>query len=88
MSSATVSAQVIQAFARGRMLGEGDVLRALGASTYCLQYSQDPRLELHFRVESLATDLRSGVRLCRCIELLSGGHVHRLGFTVAASRQH
>lgn len=61
------------------MLGEGDVLRALGASAYCLQYSQDPRLELDFRVESLATDLRSGVRLCRCIELLSGGQPHRLG---------
>ena len=34
-------AQVVHAFARGRMLGVGDVLRALGASTYCLQYSQE-----------------------------------------------
>ena len=64
--------QVVQAFARGRLLGEGDILRSLAANTYSLQYKQDPRLELDFRVAALATDLRSGIRLCRLVEILSG----------------
>ena len=64
--------QVVQAVARGKLLGDGDVLRALGTAGCRLHHTQDPRLELDFGVASLATDLRSGVRLCRLVELLAG----------------
>ena len=64
--------QVVQALAKARMLGDGDVLRHLSTQGYKLAHAQDPRQELDFSVASLAADLRSGVRLCRLVEALAG----------------
>ena len=69
---ACLAMQVVQALARARMLGDGDVLRHLGAQGYRLAHAQDPRQEQDFSVTSLAADLRSGLRLCRLVELLAG----------------
>ena len=65
--------QAVEHFLRGRMRGEGDVMRHLGSMGFRLAYVQDPRSEFDFAVASLGTDLRSGVRLLRLAELLIGG---------------
>jgi hypothetical protein len=64
--------QAVEHFLRGRMRGEGDVMRHLGALGFRLRYEQDPRTEFDFGVANLGTDLRSGVRLLRLAELLTG----------------
>ena len=67
-----IPGQVVQALAKHRLLGDGDVLRLLGTQGYRLKHAQDPRMELDLSVTALATDLRSGVRLCRLVETLAG----------------
>lgn len=57
---------------RERLQGQGDVLRQLAAKSYRLGYQQDPRDEMHMRVSTLAVDMRSGLRLCRLVQLLTG----------------
>lgn len=47
-------------------------MRHLAGLGFRLAYEQDPRTEFDFGVASLATDLRSGVRLLRLTELLTG----------------
>ncbi|BDA47246.1 probable abnormal spindle-like microcephaly-associated protein homolog [Coccomyxa sp. Obi] len=66
------SSQAVEKFLRGRMHGEGDVMRHLASLGLRLGYEQDPRTEFDFAVGSLAVDLRSGVRLLRLTELLKG----------------
>ncbi|KAK9905711.1 hypothetical protein WJX75_004975 [Coccomyxa subellipsoidea] len=66
------SAQAVEKFLRGRMRGEGDVMRHLASLGLRLGYEQDPRTEFEFGIDSLAADLRSGVRLLRLTELLTG----------------
>ena len=48
------------------------MLRLLGMQGYILKHAQDPRTELDLSVATLATDLRSGIRLCRLVDALSG----------------
>lgn len=62
----------MEKFLRGRMHGEGDVMRHLTSLGLRLGYEQDPRTEFDFALSSLAIDLRSGVRLLRLTELLTG----------------
>lgn len=64
--------QAVEKFLRGRMHGEGDVMRHLASMGLRLGYEQDPRTEFDFALCSLAVDLRSGVRLLRLTELLTG----------------
>lgn len=64
--------QAVEKFLRGRMHGEGDVMRHLASLGLRLGYEQDPRTEFEFGIHSLAADLRSGVRLLRLTELLTG----------------
>jgi abnormal spindle-like microcephaly-associated protein len=66
--------QVVAAFLRDRMRGEGDVMRHLATYGYRLTFEQSGRAELDMVVNNLAMDLRSGVRLCRLAELLTGVH--------------
>ena len=64
--------QATQHFLRGRMHGEGDTMRHLASMGFRLRYEQDPRTEFDFAVANLGVDLRSGVRLLRVAELLTG----------------
>ncbi|CAL8472299.1 g11841 [Coccomyxa elongata] len=66
------SSQAVEKFLRGRMHGEGDVMRHLASLGLRLGYEQDPRTEFDFALGSLAVDLRSGIRLLRLTELLTG----------------
>lgn len=52
--------------------GEGDTARHLAGAGFRPAYEQDPRTEFDFGVAALAVDLRSGVRLLRMAELLTG----------------
>jgi abnormal spindle-like microcephaly-associated protein len=54
------------------MHGEGDIMRHLGSCGYRLSFEQSRRSELKMTVSNLAMDLRSGVRLCRVAEVLTG----------------
>ncbi len=47
-------------------------MRHLASMGYRLGYEQDPRTEFDFIISNMATDLRSGVRLLRAAELLTG----------------
>lgn len=52
--------------------GEGDTARHLAGAGFRPGYEQDPRAEFDFGVAALAVDLRSGVRLLRMAEALTG----------------
>ena len=54
------------------MHGEGDTMRHLASMGYRLFYEQDPRTEFDFTVGNMSVDLRSGIRLLRAAELLTG----------------
>jgi hypothetical protein len=64
--------QAADRFLRERMHGEGNTMRHLASMGYRLGYVQDPRTEFDFIISNMATDLRSGVRLLRAVELLTG----------------
>ncbi len=49
-------------------------MRHLASMGFRLAYEQDPRTEFDFAVGNLGLDLRSGVRLLRVAELLTGYH--------------
>lgn len=56
-------------------------MRHLASMGYRLGYEQDPRTEFEFGVANMSVDLRSGVRLLRAAELLTGAYC-RLGVDV------
>ena len=64
--------QAAERFLRERMHGEGNTMRHLASMGYRLGYEQDPRTEFDFVISNMAADLRSGVRLLRAAELLTG----------------
>ena len=64
-------------FLRERMHGEGDTMRHLASMGYSLTYEQDPRSEFAFAISNMSIDLRSGVRLLRAAELLTGPIFHK-----------
>ena len=65
--------QVVKAFLNGRMRGIGDAMHHLEVWGYKLEYEQSPADDFDFAVTSLKEDLRSGVRLAKLYEVLSGG---------------
>ena len=67
-----MSVQAAEKFLQERMHGEGNTMRHLASMGYRLTYEQDPRAEFDYSITSLSTDLRSGVRLLRAAELLTG----------------
>ena len=64
--------QVITTLLGGRMFGEGDLLRHLSQLTYKLMYHQDPLAEFDFSLDSMSSDLKDGLRLCKLAEALTG----------------
>lgn len=48
----------------------GDISRALGHCDYVVSHVQDPLDEVSYKIETLASDMRDGIFLCRLIEIL------------------
>ena len=47
-------------------------MRHLASMGYRLTYEQDPRTEFDYNISTMSLDLRSGVRLLRAAEILTG----------------
>ena len=68
------SKDVVLAFSRNTLRGEGDVLRHLALLGYSVHFAQSYIDEFDYRVKNLALDLRDGVRLARLVELLTNSY--------------
>ncbi|XP_053098954.1 abnormal spindle-like microcephaly-associated protein [Hemicordylus capensis] len=65
------SKEILLAFSRDFLSGEGDLSRHLGFLGFPVNHVQTPLDEFDFAVTNLATDLQCGIRLVRAVELLS-----------------
>ncbi|XP_032883886.1 abnormal spindle-like microcephaly-associated protein isoform X6 [Amblyraja radiata] len=65
------SKDLLFAFSRDFLSGEGDISRHLGFLGLTVSHCQTPLHEFKFEVTNLAVDLRCGVRLVRAMELLT-----------------
>ncbi|XP_060088344.1 abnormal spindle-like microcephaly-associated protein [Heteronotia binoei] len=65
------SKDILLAFSRDFLSGEGDLSRHLGFLGLPVNHVQTPLDEFDFAVVNLATDLQCGIRLVRTLELLS-----------------
>ncbi|XP_039211149.1 abnormal spindle-like microcephaly-associated protein [Crotalus tigris] len=65
------SKEILLAFSRDFLSGEGDLSRHLGFLGFPVSHVQTPLDEFDFAVTNLATDLQCGIRLVRTLELLS-----------------
>uniref|UniRef100_A0ACB8F329 Uncharacterized protein n=2 Tax=Sphaerodactylus townsendi TaxID=933632 RepID=A0ACB8F329_9SAUR len=65
------SRDILLAFSRDFLSGEGDLSRHLGFLGLPVNHVQTPLDEFDFSVVNLATDLQCGIRLVRTLELLS-----------------
>ncbi|KAM6455279.1 abnormal spindle-like microcephaly-associated protein [Liasis olivaceus] len=65
------SKEILLAFSRDFLSGEGDLSRHLGFLGFPVNHVQTPLDEFDFAVTNLATDLQCGIRLVRTLELLS-----------------
>ena len=68
------SKDVVLAFSRNTLRGEGDVLRHLTLLGYTVSFAQSYIDEFDYHVKNLAVDLRDGVRLARLVELLTNSY--------------
>ena len=67
------SKDLIIAFSRDFLAGEGDVIKHLAYLGFQLTHKQTILDEYDYAVTNLAVDLKDGVRLCRVMELLMPG---------------
>ncbi|XP_044288301.1 abnormal spindle-like microcephaly-associated protein isoform X2 [Varanus komodoensis] len=65
------SKELLLAFSRDFLSGEGDLSRHLGFLGFPVNHVQTPLDEFDFAVTNLAVDLQCGIRLVRALELLS-----------------
>ncbi|XP_028918990.1 abnormal spindle-like microcephaly-associated protein, partial [Ornithorhynchus anatinus] len=65
------SKEILLAFSRDFLSGEGDLSRHLGFLGLPVSHTQTPLDEFEFAVTNLAVDLQCGVRLVRTMELLT-----------------
>ena len=72
------SRDMVLAFSKEYLSGEGDVTRHLGMLGYRVTYVQKLLDEFDFRVTNLAADLHNGVRLCRLVEVLTTDMEHSI----------
>ncbi|XP_069793951.1 abnormal spindle-like microcephaly-associated protein isoform X2 [Narcine bancroftii] len=66
-----MSKDLLIAFSRDFLSGEGDISRHLGFLGLIVSHCQMPLHEFNFAVNNLAVDLRCGIRLVRAVELLT-----------------
>lgn len=64
--------ELVTSFSNMFLSGEGAVLRHLLHLGYAPSYHQIPFSEFDWRISSLATDLRDGIRLCGALKEMSG----------------
>ncbi|XP_037068024.1 abnormal spindle-like microcephaly-associated protein homolog [Pollicipes pollicipes] len=64
------SRELLVAFSREMLAGEGDITKHLAFHGYRVSHQQTALHEFDYAVTCLATDLRCGVRLTRVVELL------------------
>ncbi|XP_067893808.1 abnormal spindle-like microcephaly-associated protein isoform X2 [Heterodontus francisci] len=65
------SKDLLLAFSRDFLSGEGDICRHLGYLGLTVGHFQTPLHEFNFAVTNIAVDLRCGIRLVRTVELLT-----------------
>uniref|UniRef100_UPI00398F6964 abnormal spindle-like microcephaly-associated protein n=1 Tax=Pristiophorus japonicus TaxID=55135 RepID=UPI00398F6964 len=65
------SKELLLAFSRNFLSGEGDISRHLGFLGLTVGHFQTPLHEFNFAVTNIAVDLRCGIRLVRAVELLA-----------------
>lgn len=65
------SRDLLLAFSRDYLKGEGDVTKHLSFLNYTVSHVQAPLDEMDYAVKNLAVDLRDGLRATRVIELLT-----------------
>ncbi|XP_048458010.1 abnormal spindle-like microcephaly-associated protein [Rhincodon typus] len=65
------SKDLLLAFSRDFLSGEGDISRHLGYFGLTVSHFQTPLHEFNFAVTNIAVDLRCGIRLVRAVELLT-----------------
>ncbi|XP_074076994.1 abnormal spindle-like microcephaly-associated protein [Macrotis lagotis] len=65
------SKEILLAFSRDFLSGEGDLSRHLGFLGLPVSHMQTPLDEFNFAVTNLAVDLKCGIRLVRAMELLT-----------------
>ena len=64
--------QIVGNLLNGRLAGEGNMMRHLAQLTYKLHYIQDPLSDFDFSLNSLSSELRDGLRLCKLAQVLTG----------------
>lgn len=67
------SRAILLNFSREVLAGVGDVTKVLRAHGYVVSHKQTYLDEYDYAVNDIAVDLRDGVRLCRVMELITGG---------------
>lgn len=77
------SCDIVTAFCRNFLRGEGDILRHLSLLNYYVTFTQSYTDEFNYEVKNLAVDLRDGVRLVRLYDLLRS----RCGRVADANRE-
>lgn len=70
-STVKSSQDVLLAFSRHFLAGEGNFIKHLSRVGLKVSYKQEPIEEVDFSVSNLAVDLRDGVRLARTAEILT-----------------
>ncbi|XP_078417845.1 abnormal spindle-like microcephaly-associated protein isoform X2 [Cetorhinus maximus] len=65
------SKDLLLAFSRDFLSGEGDISRHLGYFGLTVGHFQTPLHEFNFAITNIAVDLRCGIRLVRAVELLT-----------------
>lgn len=71
-SSIKCTKEMLSAFSKEMLKGEGGVLKHFAAAGYVPAYTQSKLDEFVWRVTNLAVDLRDGARLTRMVERLAG----------------
>ena len=71
-SAVKSSRNMLQSLANLCLAGEGDLTVHLRRMGYVVSYVQSPFDEFDYRIKNIATDLRCGMRLTKCIEVLTG----------------
>ncbi|GMH42258.1 hypothetical protein BSKO_10177 [Bryopsis sp. KO-2023] len=84
------SEDMIRNFLQGSIVGEGNTIRQLETMGFRLSYVQKEYQEFEYRVGSVRTDLRCGLRIGKLMGVLTGDTslLSRMCFTVNTIRQH
>ena len=80
------SRDMLLAFSRDYLAGEGDIIKHLAYLKYDVKHKQTALDEFDYAVTNISTDLRCGLRLTKVAELLTGADLSRSLRIPAVSR--